>query len=361
MDDFSAADPPSPPQKREVSPTVPPLYTPAEQTVDEMQMRLPWKDGDTRYLLDLLWSGNPLKGDEGLYRTRQLPPERRFEIVKQLFWLYDSQVMEKSSKTKLWLIPALFGSCGSIFAILITPLIYPLGLALICIACGYHIWDLRRKRQMTRRNLNLLLCEEEDLRMLSVAMTFPRTSTGKAIAMKESLPHRILILKRLLPRIREEEVHHPWHLEHIHFMLHLLKTPYQDVDLTLSLLRVLAFTGNQEALSVVERLVRHTAPGNILDSQIHSAAVACHIRLQARLKPLEQAATLLRASHSPDLSPNELLRAVNPDSGLTPQGELLRAYTPPPETRREWFEEIISSSTKEEEIQKLEQKQGNTG
>src|SRR5260221_7165796 len=102
--------------------SIPSVSVPAVKVGSDIRNSVPgqpWQDGSVKQLLDLLTSGNQAKSQEGLNRTRDLPPEQRFDVVRQLFWLYDKQVREKPSKARVWLIPLIFSGCGWMFFIFV--------------------------------------------------------------------------------------------------------------------------------------------------------------------------------------------------------------------------------------------------
>jgi len=103
-----------------------------------------------------------------------------------------------------------------------------------------------------------------------------------------------------------------------------LRYPYRDVDLTLSILVVLAWLGEKnsvETVKVVEEGSIETDNGR----RIRVAARACREQIALRVNKNRQAQTLLRAA-DPDTisSPNTLLRPLpNSESESCPE-ELLR-------------------------------------
>lgn len=255
---------------------------------------------------------------EALREARALPPEDLLELVR----------LTHRSGSRAW------KQAGKISGIVVTlyfleqvfnQKLYPLDVALIALSMPI---SLRLSSAATSRQQALakLLEEVEDVRFIGPALALLHPVETRDKATKQVARS---VLKRLLPRLTATD-HDLLTSAQKHSLLILLTMRYDDVDLTLAILKALEQIGDEKAIPVVEEL-SHEPAASVNMRRVRDAANDCLPFLRARVKQAEQSQMLLRAS-MPD-APDTLLRAASAQPDVTPAEELLRPQESEHETR----------------------------
>lgn len=133
-------------------------------------------------------------------------------------------------------------------------------------------------------------------------------------------------LLRLLPQM--ESHNRTLTSEEQQTLLHLLRFPYRDVELTLCLLDFLTTAGDSEAIEPVE-LIERTAIATENGKRLRAASQLCLEQVRCRAKRAFQSQTLLRSANDDSLAaPDTLLRplenkpADQADELLRPQARM---------------------------------------
>jgi hypothetical protein len=167
-----------------------------------------------------------------------------------------------------------------------------------------------------------ILTKTHDTRLIGplLMMLLPDPVAGTSALIDLQDPSRRALsgaLKVLLPSVRQDTI---LTKDQMQVLLSLLDRPYQDVPLTLAILKALEQIGDESAIPVVERLAdewRH-------NPKVTQAAQECLPSLQKRVEETKHARTLLRASSNGESVPTEML--LRPAVNATPDGpdQLLR-------------------------------------
>jgi hypothetical protein len=187
-----------------------------------------------------------------------------------------------------------------------------------------------------KESLKILAAIVEDKRIVTAALAYPLEIGSKGAMYPDCHGIHDILLKRLLPYISEEDTIH-WTDYQRNRLFRFLEKPFYDADLTVQVLRVIAFVGNKKALGRVQRLAemkpemtdrRSKNLPELVEKdfpKVKLAAQECLPLLKAHLEVIEQAGTLLRSSSMAGASsPENLLRPVENSLYETPPNELLR-------------------------------------
>jgi hypothetical protein len=171
-----------------------------------------------------------------------------------------------------------------------------------------------------RCNLATILAQSTDLRLVGPALTLLADS-----ALKDKTKNSLLVmLGRLLPQMNIEQATSLTEKQR-HALLVPLESPYNDINMTLAILKTLEQIGDEKAIPVVESVANRFVmiPREL---PVYEAAQACLPYLRLRAEQTKQAQTLLRASDASTVTtPDVLLRPAMATSSEIPSEQLLRA------------------------------------
>lgn len=197
--------------------------------------------------------------------------------------------------------------------------------------------------RQARRNVATIIEQTQDPRFVGPALTLlAEKPTSRAdLEVKKSA---MVALKNLLPQLRADQAA-ALTAEQRHALLIPLrplaganskitvtgkgvglrpsKSPYDDIDLTLSILKALEQVGDEKAIPIVEKLTESDATPQM--RIVKEAAEECLQFLEINVERAHQSQTLLRASDATNLIASEtLLRPVIVQPDATPPEQLLR-------------------------------------
>lgn len=197
-------------------------------------------------------------------------------------------------------------------------------MSLMALSTGFDIYyDNRYARHPGRRDsLVNLLSHKDDIHLLLCALQL----TGRWFKTEIKATIRTA-LKSRLPQLRATQVA-SWTKTQKQALLMPLKTPLQDPELTLLLLKTLEQVGDTHAIPAVRKLTKLSSWGAYNDvrnvERINKAAEECLPYLEARIEPTRQSETLLRPSDIAQVAaPDTLLRPAY-SHNETPPEQLLR-------------------------------------
>jgi hypothetical protein len=275
--------------------------------------------------LQSIWRSIRRRGRE---EFRLLSEDERRQLLLTLFQQYQRKIIFKALPGLLLL------SCiASGVLLFLSPLGLPCLLLTFVLAGGscFSWHDV----QAAGANLLALSPDNQDVALVPFLLDFARRRGDLPGFYQERLEIVGMYLRQLLPRLSPQDTQN-WTLEQREALTDILSAPFEDFDLTIAVLRVIAFAGTRSALARVRFLaglpeyrisatVRKSRRENKKNAEwIRQAAQTCLPMLAERHSSLEAPATLLRSSvQSPEEEAKQLLRvAQNPCA--TEEKELLR-------------------------------------
>jgi hypothetical protein len=272
-----------------------------------------------------LWSSMRRRGRE---EFRLLSEDERRQLLLTLFQQYQRKIAFKALPSLLLL------SCiASGVLLFLSPIGLPcLLLALVLAGVSCFSWH---NFQAAGANLLALSPDNQDVALVPFLLEFARRRRNFPGFYQERLEIVGMYLRQLLPRLSPQDTQN-WTLEQREALTDILSAPFEDFDLTVAVLRVIAFAGTRRALHRVRFLaalpegrisatVRKSRRENKKNAEwIRQAAQACLPTLAERHSSLEAPETLLRSSVPlPQEEAKQRLRvAQNPRA--TEEKELLR-------------------------------------
>lgn len=269
--------------------------------------------GSLKSLLGRMDSFRSSVREAAVREARALPPEPLAELI-----LLESRSYRRSQVRSGFLVLALLLSYGLV-SLLHKSVWAIVAVTLYIITWVFYVGMLLFVPRRAHRGVATLLDRIDDPRLLDVVLSMATGDPNESDVRKSGRA----ALKRLLPKLRadQKEGLPP---QFSHRLLSLLQSPYEDVGLTLALLKALEQIGDESALSAVERLTNE--PGATANmKRVREAARDCLPFLHEHIRQTQQAQTLLRASDSTaNAAPETLLRPASATGIETPREELLR-------------------------------------
>lgn len=171
----------------------------------------------------------------------------------------------------------------------------------------------------SRWSLASVIAQADDPRFIGPALDFLAQTSDDNV--KKSVRSA---LKNLLPQMRADQAE-ALTPEQRRALLIPLTLPYDDIELTLSVLKTLEQVGDEKAIPVVKKLTEEGAATCNMRS-VKQAAMECLPSLKERAENAQQAQTLLRASDATvAVASDVLLRPAMANADDTPPEQLLRA------------------------------------
>jgi hypothetical protein len=173
-----------------------------------------------------------------------------------------------------------------------------------------------------RRSVATIIEQTQDPRFIGPALTMLADNYTDG-----DVKYRAKIaLRNLLPQLRADQTN-TLTAEQRDAMLIPLKTPFDDLSLSLIILKALEQVGDGKAIPVVKKL---TEGGPTRKMQtLKEAAEECLPFLEINAERIRQSQTLLRASDSIAVAPDTLLRPAMAHADSTPPEQLLRPTVTP--------------------------------
>lgn len=274
-------------------------------------------------ILHDLNSGKEALHTSALQQARSLPPEELLTLAQMEAQNYRRHVRRVNA---FWLsliallsifLIAHYGFGVGRFRF---PIFEIYSLYWLCYALQYAV--SRYLPTQARQSIARILAETQDMRFLGVGLSLLQDNKSDPAVTKSVL----IAIRRLLPQIRNDQ-RDQLTQEQKKAFLHLLISPYEDVPLTLAVLKALEQVGDEGAMPVVERLAAEP-PATPKMKQVRQAACACLEHLHLHAQESHQAQTLLRASAaSSSETSGVLLRPAENTGDTVPPEQLLRSST----------------------------------
>lgn len=258
-----------------------------------------------------------------------LSGDERRQLLLSLLNQYQNEIDYKT-------LPFMLLPCSILSAVLliVNPLLGFPCLAALLILTGSSLKSWH-KLEMAGNNLLALSHDNLDVTLVPALLDFARRRRGRQGSYRNRIEILGVYLRRLLPQVTPETAEQ-WTLDQRESLSDILSAPFVDFDLTVAVLKVIAFAGACSALPRVRFLAAlpNYRVTSILGKSrkanqknahwIREAAQACLPLLAQRYSRQEAPETLLRSSRqfSDDDSMN-LLRIAD-GRLLTDQKELLR-------------------------------------
>ncbi len=260
--------------------------------------------------------------EEAIREARALPPEQLLELAEMQTTLYKRRLRQYNC--------TLVGLVVIWLALMLARFYFhfpaPWQIVYLSGVIAGLLVPIRAQRSVAK-----LIEEVTDLRFIGPVLSLLAQNIVDTDVKKSAR----IVLKRLLPQLRADEAN-TLTPEQRQALLPPLASPYDDVELSLAILKALEQIGDEKAIPVVERLTQEgKATRNM--QRITEAAKDCLPYLKLRVEQQQQAQTLLRASDSATVTTLDvLLRPAMAAANETPSDELLRAVptepTPTPTT-----------------------------
>ena len=247
--------------------------------------------------------------------AKQLPPEQLLELAALESKDFNSRF--RTCRT-IWLsifIPFFVISSWYIFVIGTQSSYFHFVYALFNFLNIYMFVPKRGRRSVAR-----LISHSSDIYLLGPTISM----IGKS---NDSEVQRLcrLALNQQLPKVSSGHANLLTYAQK-KILLQILKTPFEDLGLTISILKALEQIGDESAIPTVEKLTHYNSSMNEDRAiRIQKAAEECLVYLRQNSERTKISSTLLRASSEP-CSPDSLLRPVMTSRiSETDSHELLRA------------------------------------